>query len=429
MKKTVLSILSLFLLFLPACHKSSSNPPVPPTPPVKATFTINLSYPDTADYLHKDQWELIVSEPGYVLLDTVVPVNTTITATIKAYANLVDLTTVVYHASSDSFEVTSFNGVNPSSWTTPISPINYNYHVPTDTLPAVPDTIFYVHPPALVSTANYFDDGMYMSDDVKLGGFWHPVYTPSDPLYQPGGLLVLPYQHNGNNPVFLSFGALGLYNMHTSITTHDTVDLTNMDTFATIQYSFPSPYNSLYTLLNGYIDTTDLDKSMQLWTNQPGPGILQYPRTGFQAFETFSYAVSTSTNESLTFCSFGPSLPATLTFPADPAYTISSNQADNFSVSFSSIDPTIYGTTWKAGKVSLLTVASPDSAVIHPATLLSNLDSKLLQGLNLSGLKATSFHWQTYTGLNYEAVVNYFATPAGMKKQHLAFLTSYEKTF
>jgi hypothetical protein len=420
----VLSSCLLVCRTMTACHKNNTNPPV------TGVMHVSLTSPDNSASVQDDKWELIISDAGNrILLDTVTNANAKVSTSFNVYTSLVNLTTIVYNAGTGQDSVINFNGINPSSWTTLISPTNHPFGpVPVDNVPTVPDTIFYIHPPALAQNGGDFG-GLYMSDNENLGGFWHPVYMPSDPLYQPGGLLVLPYPHSGNNPVFVLFNQLGLGNMHTSVTTHDTVDLTHIDTLAMIQYSAPSPYVFQYNFLAGYVDTADLDKSMQLWNYPLAGGLVEYPKTGVQAFELFSVALSASTKESLYIYSFGTSLPASVPFPTGQAYTISSNQADNFSVTFSSVSPSLYATTWQTGKINLVTVASADSITIYPSTLLSNLGSKLLQGQNFSGLSAVSFSWQQFAGMDYATAVNYFAIPAGMKTRHVSTSTTYVKTF
>jgi hypothetical protein len=64
-----------------ACHKDH-NTLVPPTPPVQGKMNINTAYPDSTKML--TNVELIINEPGGKLLpDTVVPVNTPLTATLS----------------------------------------------------------------------------------------------------------------------------------------------------------------------------------------------------------------------------------------------------------------------------------------------------------------------------------------------------------
>src|ERR1700722_8215271 len=83
-----------------ACHKDHNTPtPTPTVTPILGKMTINTSYPDSSKTL--SNVELIITEPGgKPLLDTVVPVNTPITAPLSTDAKLVKPTTGVYNPPS-----------------------------------------------------------------------------------------------------------------------------------------------------------------------------------------------------------------------------------------------------------------------------------------------------------------------------------------
>jgi hypothetical protein len=437
MKTAFPAVLLLLLVTTSSCHKDHSSPTHPL--PANTTITINLGYADNIDSLNEDKWELIVKEPGgSLLLDTVVRVNTTISTTLKSSTPLVYLTTVVYYALYDSYSATSFIGVNPSTWTSPISPINFDYtlNVPVDPLPGTGTYVNYIHPPLLTDYNTYSasTNSILLSDYTLASTYQVLTYSPGDPDYQPGGLLTLAYPHHANNPVYVLFPQTGQYNFHVPAGSGtDTVDLTQTDTAVMIHYTVPQPYTLQSSIMYGYTDTTDFDKSMQLWFNlYTGalPADVEYPTTGVQTYQLTTTAYSsTSPSEYLIFYSYGTTIPTSLPFPAPQAYTINSNQQDSFAVTFSSVSPSAYFTYWTVGKITFGTIASPDSTLIHPYTLLAGSGSKLLQGQNLSPLTLQSFYWQQFAGMNYAAELNYSCNPADIRTKRISAATTYSISF
>lgn len=414
-----------------SCRKDNSPKPSP-TPGI---ITINLNFLDNIDSLHQDMWELLVSEPGgKLLLDTVTRVNMTVSATLKTSADRVNLTTVFHSAVYGYYSVTSFLGVNPSSWTTPNSPLNYYYNVPVDTLPSVMDTMYFIHPPAL-SNSNPPQLGVnpvFASDYTVMSEYGAIAYSPTDSRFQPGGLLTVSYLHHGNNPVYFLLPQLSLYNFHQPKAGGDTVDLTHMDTAVMLHYTVPPPYTIGSNILYGYTDTTNFDKSMQLFFNiysVPLPADVEYPKTGVQTYQLTSTAYSSLTKEFLNFYSYGRTVPASLPFPPGDAYAIHSNQPDSFSVTFPAITPTAWFAIWKAGTVALQIIAPADSTLIHPSSWLSHLGSKMLNGQTIGTLTATQFNYQLAAGMDYAGELNYFCTPADIKTRRLSTVTTYLKGF
>jgi hypothetical protein len=172
---------------------------------------------------------------------------------------------------------------------------------------------------------------------------------------------------------------------------------------------------------------------VELWGNlysTPSlPADVEYPVTGIQTFQLNSAAFNTSAKEEIMFYSYGTTVPTSLPFPPSQAYTIHSNQQDSFTVTFSSVKPSAYSTSWTAGNISFSTIAPPDSTVLHPYTLLAGSGSKLLQGQSFGPLTLQNFYWQQVAGMNYAQDLTYFCAPADFPTQRISAITTYALFF
>jgi hypothetical protein len=422
MKKPLTHAFVLLCITLYSCHKDNTTTPAPASylniP--NQDIALHLTYTDNNDTLKKDQWEVIISEPaGKVLLDTVAPVNTALMASLHTNAYAVNVTSVFYSATWNTYQVTTYKGVNPRNWTA--LPNAYAGFPPVETLPQTVTTSYYIHPPYLNNFESTDFNDIIVSDYTLSLGLANPVnYQPSDPAYQPGGLLTVANFHHGNNPVYTLFPQLGLYNFHTMPATgNDTVDLTHMDTAVMVNYPVPSSYSIFYSGLLGYTDTTDLSRSMTLFTNDAYsgsqyPATLEYPPTGVQTYTFDLEATSTTTNEYIQYLSYGTKIASSINWVTAADYTLQANLQDSFAVSFNGVKPAFYNMTWQSGRIGFEIYSAPDGVALHPYTWFTHLGSKLLQGQSIPSLAPSSLYFARSVGLpsDYDGYLSAYATPA-----------------
>jgi hypothetical protein len=407
-----------------ACHKDH-NTLIPPTPPVTGKLNINTSYPDLTQTL--TNVELIINEPGgKLLLDTVVPVNTQLTATLSTDAKLVNATTIVYNPAYTQYDVYNYRGVNPNSWNI-ISPPQFYYVMrPTTYQSSTPATVVYTHPPAINDPTSL--NNMLMSDFSQVDNLGIP-YAPNQVTYQPGVSLTINYYNSGNNTLYLLLPQLGLYNFHNYQTALDSVDLTHMDTAVEVTYTKPASTYTVISLLRGFLDTTNPASSVLLfYGSNLIPADVEYPAKGVQTYELF-YLASNYSQESLIYYAYGSSVPATIPFPASPSYTVVANQSDSFSVQFPGPRPSFYTANWLAGTTNLTVYASPDSGVVHPLTLLNSLNSKLLAGQSFGTPVAQNLTWEQFPGLDLAGGLNYFFNPSQYPNIRLNGSLAFSRSF
>ena len=436
MKKHLAYTLLLLFVTLYSCRKDSSTPPLSDLNLTNRDITVNLTYTDNFDSLHKDQWELIISEAaGKVLLDTVAPVNTALRANLHLNVYEVNVTSVFYNAALNRYNVTTYRNVNPQAWTALPSPY---LNIPQeDTLSPTVATTYYTHPPYLSNfESSDFNDILVSDNTISVGLPAASNYQPSDPAYQPGGLLTAYSFHYGNNSTYLLFPQLGLYNFHTPPATgNDTVDLTHMDTAVMINYSLPPTFNMLSTNLFGYTDTTNLSRSMLLFENDYGsyfqyPADLEYPPSGVQAYFSEIQGVNNNTDEYIGYFTYGTKVPSSINWPTTANYTVHANLQDSFAVSFNGVSPAYYTMNWQSANIYFEIYSAADGATLHPYTWFTHLASKLLQGQSIPSLTPSFFYFVQSVGLpsDYNGYLNVFATTAAPITVPLGTaVTAYDK--
>jgi len=408
-KLLYLSILALSSLLF-SCKKDSTHTSTSVAPPVTGTMNINLSYnPGSA-------FELIISETGgKILLDTLTPASgNNIIATLKTNQTLVDYTLVNYDSGASAYYASTYKGVNPSSWTWLTAG---DYFAPEGPLPSRSASILYTNTPV----GNIYP---YIFNDY-VGTF------SSSPTNTSAGDLAFNYSQNGsNNYLYLLFPALGMYNFHIPKGLNDTVDLTSMDTAVMLNFNKPAEYTMQSCTLIGVMDTTDFSRNVVLYgfLHYPGTPDMEYPRKLVQKLELSANAAS-SNNDYASYYSYGDSIPSTLPLADESSYTITSTQNTNFSLKFLSAAPSYYTTGWKTQGITWALSASPDSTTLNPLSLLTALKSKMLQGIDLSGLSLSSFGFEAAQGLDYAGFLSYVCNPNLIKTQRLSSSIQFSKSF
>src|SRR5579872_3390358 len=137
MKRLFINILPALLLFvfLFSCNKNQDA-----VATTNGDLKINLTTPGAVPNIN--DYEIIISEPtGRVLLDTIALPNTSIVASLKTNASLVDITNVYYDLFANTYYVVTYKAVNPSTWT---SIYSGSYHAPVGGSPSnVPAEMFF----------------------------------------------------------------------------------------------------------------------------------------------------------------------------------------------------------------------------------------------------------------------------------------------
>jgi hypothetical protein len=389
----------LVLTFALSCNRTMNLPPVPP----KIGIPINLTYPESNPAYGK-QIELIIDEPGgAILMDSMIPVNTPIITTLHTLRKYVDITTVVNDSSGATIYVTTWKAVDPTGWTTPY-PNGYNItdHNTTSTKAQ----LYYANLPAPQSADVIFSDG------VNAG--WSSAYPSNGPGAAPYGSLNVNYSRHAGNYAYFCYPTLKLYSFHIPVGDADTVDLSQMDTAIKVNYYRPG-YAFTACNLVGDMDTTNIDRALLLYLPTFGPGFdstavqnFCYPPTLVEKYELRVYAHTADKKNYISYYSYGTQVPSSMPFPDSTAYALNSTQPDDLSFTFLTVNPTYVGTQWvtASSKVNWTIFSSPDSTQLHPLSMLSSFNSRMLQQQNLNTLSFYSFGYGTADQLNYQ---NYFA--------------------
>src|SRR5450631_2019323 len=179
---------SHYAFFLPAlfisnlflsCNKNNDKPaPVIP-PPVLGTMNINLQASGI---------EFIITEPGgKVLLDTVPSLNGNLVASLRTNQSLVDITSINFDSAGKRYVITSYKGVNPSTWK---SAYAGGYDAPIPLLSGTYPTLLYTHVPAAVRGNSIFIDDYVGSSSTS----WD--------FSIPNSILVTYTKHGVNNYLY-----------------------------------------------------------------------------------------------------------------------------------------------------------------------------------------------------------------------------------
>ena len=391
-RSQTLLIFIVFVLTL-SCNRSMNHPS--PTPPTGG-IAINLTYPESNPAYGK-QIELIINEPGgAILMDSMIAVNTPVVTTLHTTQKLVDITTVVNDSSAGQIYVTTWAAVDPTGWTTAY-PNGYN--ILDHNTSGSTAKLYYTNLPVPLFSDINFADG--------ANGGWASL-VPSSGGSSPYGSLTVNYSRYAGNYAYILFPIQKLYNFHIPAGDADTVELTQMDTAIRVNYYRPD-YAFTACNLVGDMDTNNIDRALLLYAPTFGPGfdstLVQnfcYPPSLVEKYELRIYAHTPDKKSYISYYSYGPQVPQTMPFPDSTSYTLNSTQPDNFSVTFLTVRPTYANTVWVTSNVNWTVFASPDSTQLHPLSMLSSLNSRMLRQQNLSSLSFSSFGYGTADQLNYQ---------------------------
>ena len=407
---TPILFFSSCLLF--SCNKTNHGTP---SPTVTGTMKINLANAPTTS-----GEEVIISESGgAILLDTMSPFNGSLVAPLKTNQTLVNFTIIdtPFNTQVD-YRITTYMSVNPSLWAT----IDQgSYFAPSNLSVGSPGAVYYENIPN-VSYNNFLFDDNYS-------------YDPAEDLpitSQGSGYLGLNCLKTVNSSyLYLLFPDSRVYNIHLSQSLDDTVDLSHIDTAVTMNYAVPPPYTLTSTYLTGIMDTTNYNRSLLLYLYPLTPGLpeIEYPAKGVQKYE-LNVLADYGNNGSASYYSYANTIPSTLPFPAEPAFTLTSPLYSNFSVQFNGEKPLFYQSIWENTTIYWNLYSSPDSATITPQHLLTSLHSKMLQEQDLSTMTTHSF---TYGSVSPEMAYadwwTYLFNPAQNSVKRINSILTFTQDF
>jgi hypothetical protein len=413
MKQLLNSAFFLSLLCLAACHKDHGAGPGTTSSSGLKLDLISSDYglSDTST----NSIELIISEPGgKVLLDTITPANTHITANLNTTDTLVDLTNIYYDTYQKLYSIQTHKSVNPSSWS---SDAILDYYAPAGPHPAnlVAGTLTYTN----VSGPNEF--------------FFQNMFGPASEVFTSPNTITETLTALPGNYAYILFPASGLYKMNV-FTGNATVDCFNMDTAVSANFT-PSSYFSSYSFsrVYGYTDSTNLNSEIELNFDQatqfgtPNPELL-YPAKNIQKYAVLGYFSNGSQEQSESY-TYGNTVNTNITYPDPNSYTLGSTQNNNFTVSWKSTKPTYYFTTWSDAGISWELYANPDSTTLDPVALLTAQNPKMLKGHNFTDLTLSEFLFENVQGYNYSGFQNLACDSVQIWKNRLTSTTVYYKLF
>jgi len=385
-----------------SCNKTDSKPHSSTPPPAVGTMNINLTFA-----ISSIQYELIISEPGgIVLLDTMAG-NQPVIAALKTNDTLVDVTTVVTEGNGH-YLITTFKSINAATFTG-LYTYGYIMAYSLKTQGTTAAKIFYKNIPAGILNYDIAPQIFFTNYPYNEGS------TVTDPLNND---VSLSYQNYAGNYAYFLLPSVGLYSLHMQTSPSDTVDCSHLDTAISLTFNRPQPFtvSSLYSSFIGIPDTTDFTKIIAftdpILAAPSRPGVdLEYPKVPVQKYELYVNATNAS-NDAVGYYCYSDSVPLTLPLLQESDYVITSTQNNNFSVTFPGVKPSYYLTVWTDSAISLVIYGPPDSGTLHPLTLMANQNSKLLQGISVNSLALKGFEIENVNGMPYRSYIPYITNSA-----------------
>ena len=378
-----------------------------------------------------DSFELIISEPaGKVLLDTMARIKSPVIAALKTNATLVDVTYILDNGSSSPgaprYNVNVYKGVNPSTWvnlTSVLLPQSYPWA--GSVRPSMLDC--HNFPAAAITDGNFLNSFQFsngVNNSSTAAGYNAPIKE-----------FTLTYNRRSGIYNYLVLPNLGLCKFYISNGDADTLDLSQMDTVNTITFSRPFPFTLVYQrcTFQGIPDSTDLTKSVSFINIfnpiAPGNGDLQFPKTPMQKYET-GIAARNSVNDDLYYYGYSTTIPTNLNFPDASSISVLSHQGDNFSVKFNNPASTTFCITRvESSNVFANIWSSADSATLQPISFITNLKSKMLNGVVLNDIVPKSFVFENVPGFPYAGYLAYTTNPTLLQTNQINTYTSFTRGF
>jgi hypothetical protein len=334
-----------------------------------------------------------------------------IVATVIANDTLIDVTSVVYDSVKNYYYCVTFKAVNPERWATTL-----NEAIPllVPSQPGQTANILYENSPDPGNQNWYFNSGKY-HQALSYGG--------GEPTFD------VEYTQCNKTYTYLIDSELGLYKFHLPVSLLDTVDLSQMDTAVSSTLVVPAGDQITYFELDGIMDTTNLSTSLWLWRYINSGLSFSYPPKYVQKYETTINGTSSDGTESFFYYNYSDSVPSTMPFENTESYTLASTTDNEFSVKFDGIMPSYYSTAWYSGNISYYVWENPDSSSLKALPLLAALHSRMLAGMDISGLTLADFSYEMAPGYDYFGWLNYACNPSQLQTYKMGYEAEYTKEF
>ena len=387
-------------------------------PPTDTTgMKISLVLPE-GSYIQNG--ELIISETGgKILLDTIGPPASTINARLHTHDTLVDVSLVLQHGygfSEPRLTITTYKAVNPGSWKSLAGSFQPYWGQTMKTVGA---------------TTLYRDALSY--EDVQFSTLMNGGVNFD---FSPTLVLGVTYATIPGNTTYLLFPWLGIYLIRTPKSLQDTVlcDTLRRDTAATRNLNSSPNYTLISTNLLGVSDSTNIYAAARVYYHYNGLAVpiqLMYPRDRkFQKYLLESqFAASASSREKFYDYKYTDTVDNIIHYPPAYAFVIGAAQNNNFTVTINGAKPASYKTIWTNSLVHWEFYASPDSTSLDPLAVLTAQKSKLLQGVDLTGIQLNSFVAEMVPGYGYAEYMRLLCNSALLSTVHLPNYSAYTKTF
>ncbi len=86
-------------------------------------------------------------------------------------------------------------------------------------------------------------------------------------------------------------------------------------------------------------------------------------------------------------------------------------------------------TAWYSGNISYYVWENPDSSSLKALPLLAALHSRMLAGMDISGLTLADFSYEMAPGYDYFGWLNYACNPSQLQTYKMGYEAEYTKEF
>lgn len=385
-----------------ACKKEPS--PQPPSPST-TEHQLSLSYAESSG---SGSYELLVTDSlGRVLLDSTMAVNQMATVKFLSDQSAFNLTTIELW-NQHYFVAKTYYQVNPSQqWN-----INQKFikvHQPAAAnLPQGP-YIYYTNVPKVYPSP------------APLSPYL-PVYTGATSVDLNYYYSTLRTYYRKNDPYYsyIAFPSIRSYKFHKTVTNHDTVNLSSIDT-GLLSVTYPlnfdaTPYN--VRELIGYTKKNDYSTYTRLWDEQydywKTYGDFMYPPGGVEQY-LVRYTVFDKDSRIHYSQALSDKMPATLEFMDDSYISVVKKDINDFEINFPKAQPTVYALGLNsAGSDTLswqILLPSNKTRLKGSNQIVDLKKSKLLSAFDFSAVKLTGVELTKADNYSYYDYLNIIFDP------------------
>jgi len=385
--------LAASFVFLLSCQKDQEQQSPPPQPTTEQQ--VNLSF---VDNFGSSNYELIITDStGKYVLDTVLPVNKMISSKFLSNDTKFNITTIEF-TSINLFRVKTYYQVSLKQWY--INQYFIEVYKPqTPDLPQGP-TVTYINIPAI---------------DFALP---IPTFCSGTGAGYNGTKQIITLDYRRPDPYYsyLLIPSRRLYKFHQTITNHDTVSLSKMDTSLSVNYKTPfemAPYGGWRELV-GYKKKDDYLTYTKLWDGAGDAnkiyGDIMYPRSGVEQYLVRYFAQDKLGKMHYTVA-LADTMPTTLEFLDDSYINVIKKSTNNYEVNFPKGNPTMYSINLRNDKLDWEILLPPgktsfngtDKLIdLQKAQLLKSFDFTTVKPAYVNLIKADNYNYYDYLDILFD---------------------------